>query len=74
MRLVKSYYAVRYGGHVRISAKVMSNRAACMDCYGTVDEGMEVKNLGSVVSRLRSDKWRLAQLKSHTGWIIMKGW
>jgi hypothetical protein len=42
---------------------------ACRLCYGCAGENMWLKNLGTTVDVLRSDKRRIAALTSEEGWM-----
>jgi hypothetical protein len=51
-----NYYAVRYGGTIRVSQKVKGPASACLDCFGICYDDMEVNNLGPRKSDIQSHK------------------
>lgn len=70
------FWAVRWGEKIdgpnlRISAKTHSPIEACRYCWGMVAANMYVKNLGSRVAPLQSNKWRVANLTDDGEWIRM---
>lgn len=68
------YYAVRpisMPEHIRIE-KAESPLQAAAQAFGRGHYGYEVKDLGTRVDAIRSDRQRLAMLHSPEGWVPLR--